>query len=77
MENIKMLLICWSLAGLAAWLVVDALRTQTAWVKRQTLEWPWYYKIHRDESPVWYWSNVIITGIAGIGAFIAPLLMAG
>jgi hypothetical protein len=64
----------WMLSALSAMFVVDALKSQTYWAKRTTLEWPWYYRVSRLDSPVGYWFNVIALGLLAIGCFLAPLM---
>ena len=65
----------WLLGILAGLFVLDALRSQTYWAKRTTLEWPWYYRVSRPDSPVAYWFYVIALGLLAIGCLLVPFVV--
>jgi hypothetical protein len=77
MGKIQMLLLCWAFGAVAGWFFYQALSTQSVWVKRNTFQSPWYYKIHRSERPFSYWVNTVAIGLSTIAAFLAPLYIAG
>lgn len=68
-------MVVWLLGLLAMWLAVDALRTQSYWAKRTTLQWPWYYRVHKDQGSFSYWFYVIAHGLLAAGCFLAPLFI--
>lgn len=76
MEKWPYLLMSWALGALMIWLTIDALRTQSYWVKGKTLDWPWYFKVHKDTGAFSYWFAVITTGLVGAFCFLAPLFVA-
>jgi hypothetical protein len=74
-ESWKPLLLPWLLGAVALWITFDSLRSQCYWVKGKSLDWPWYYKVPKDSSPISYWFAVVTTGLMGIGCFLAPLFL--
>ena len=75
MGKVQILMICWSFGVVALWFFYQALLTQSVWVKRNTFQSPWYYKVSRNEKPFAYWANTVALGLTVLAAFVMPIFM--